>query len=346
MRLQFNRGAMLLSEYINKSRLDDHIRKGFVSISHHPTLPLAVYNYTRKAMYDYLWNDVTRYTRGLIVNTETDEIIARPFEKFFDYNSHPSTHPLTVRDYLANFGEPLITEKINGSLGIFWRHGIHWGIATKGSFKSDHAFWATKWLEDHVEQNGRLLFPDGYTPVFEIICQGVQEHPIKYNEDKLVLLSFVNIETGEELTREVSEMYALRNKLDITKKYDITLAEALNINTDEFEGFVATFCSTPPLKIKIKFPKYLEKRKIFYAEQEKKKQEALAATMEPEYESVRAKAADIVLEAYRTCTTKKEFAKYFNREENKYYASVCFAMLDDSKKNAHQEAIKKLICKT
>jgi RNA ligase len=336
---------MLLKDYLDVQKLTNHIQNGLVHANKHSTLPLVSYNYTRRTMYDSLWDSITMRTRGLIVNLETEEIVARPFEKFFDYASHPSTNPLTVRGYLATWGEPLITEKINGSLGIFWRHGIHWGIATKGSFKSDHAVWATKWLEDHIEHHGKLLFPEGYTPVFEIICQGVQEHPIKYSEDKLVLLSFVNIETGQELNRELSELYALKNRIDITKKYNITLDKALNINSDEFEGFVATFCSTPPLKIKIKFPKYLEKRKIFYAEQEKLKQEALVAAREPEYESVRAKAADIVLEAYRTCTTKKEFAEYFNKEENKYYAPVCFAMLDDSRKNAYQEVIRKMIGK-
>ena len=320
---------MKLEEYLNIENLNKHVAQGFVTARRHNTLPLTIYSYSRKTVLKSHWNYITRRTRGLIV-ADDGEIIARPYEKFFSYNDPQAieTHPATVRDIDANFGPPVITEKINGCLGIFWKYGVHWGVATKGSFHSPHAEWATKWLEDHIEHNGKLVFPEGYTPVFEIICQDIQPHVIHYEHDGLVLLNFIKIETGEELSQYQTAMYASTNKLAIPFVMDVPLDEALTLDKACYEGLVATYNAPgqPPYKLKIKFPTFLKNRKIFYEQQ--KLLRAESPEQSGRYKEILDKAIGLVYKALVLYTLRSEIAEFFNTPENQYYAPVCFALLD------------------
>lgn len=333
---------MRLSEYIDIERLRRHIAHGVVTARRHNTLPLTIYCYGKKAVFDQIWDDVTTKTRGLIVD-DSGEIIARPYEKFFSVDQFPAL--LSEAESIeSQYGPPTITEKVNGCLGIFWKYGIHWGIASKGSFHSPHAEFATKWMEQHIEELFPLVFPEGYTPVFEIICQEVQPHVIKYPKDGLVLLSFVNIETGEELDDTAMHGYGSSNYIPVTNLVPLTLEDALAADNDYIEGYVATYNipGKAPFKLKIKFPTFLKNRKAFYAEERLKTEPEKTA----KYTAIHDKAVDIVKEALISCTEQKEFAAFFTRPENVFYAPVCFAMLNyDNDKERQKRAIWRLVDK-
>lgn len=66
--------------------IESYIEAGYLARRFHPELPYAILNYTDKTTYDRQWDSVTRQCRGLIYHTETEEIVARPFPKFFNYN--------------------------------------------------------------------------------------------------------------------------------------------------------------------------------------------------------------------------------------------------------------------
>jgi RNA ligase len=314
---------MKLSDYINVEKLHSHIENGLVTARRHDKLPLTIYCYSKKVTYGNIWDDVTRKTRGLIVD-DNDNIIARPYEKFFSVDQ-PGGYSLRELEALDLAYDSVVTEKINGHLGIFWKYGTHWGIATKGSFHSPHAEWATKWLENLIESHGKLVFPEGYTPVFEIVCQEIQPHTIEYASDFVSLLSFVNIETGEELSLKESLTYANRNNLPHVVNYPLLRFKyVLTHDMDFMEGYVVTWNipGQAPVKIKIKFPTFIKNRREFYAKQKMAKIEVQVEDKDKEI------AKEIVLSALRECTTRKEFAEYFNKEENKAYASKCFRLLD------------------
>lgn len=324
---------MKLTEYLDVKKLRQHINVGLVTERFHDTLPLVIYCYGRKAVFDQHWDDVTTRTRGLIVDINTNDIVARPYEKFFSYDTvgRSETYPRSVENVEAEFGPPVITEKVNGCLGTFWRYGIDWGVASKGSFHSPHAKFATEWLEKHVEEHGALVFPEGYTPVFEIICQEVQPHVIKYPEDGLVLLSFVNIETGEEIGDEGGDItyelyeYAEKNHIKACDLIPMTLKEALETDSDTVEGFVATYNrpGQAPLKLKIKFPTFLKNRKLFYAAQKQAEPKNNDA-----YVAIFTEATTLLRDALVSCTERKEFAEFFQKG-NSTLAPVCFAMMDE-----------------
>jgi tRNA splicing ligase len=336
---------MKLNDYLDTDKLAKYVESGLVTVRSHDTLPLSIYCYGRTAVFDNVWDDITCKTRGLIVEDGTNEIIARPYEKFFSLEQMAAIkQPIDVEHLDELYGPPVITEKVNGCLGIFWKYGVHWGIASKGSFHSPHAAFATKWMEDHIENNGKLVFPEGFTPVFEIICQEIQPHVIKYPEDGLVLLNFVKLETGEELDSRESDKYALKNKLFEPILFAGPLDYFLNDDNDTFEGYVATYNrpGQPPLKLKIKFPTFLASRKKFYAERKEKELVVTTDWKLGRYAEIHKAAANILQDALVHCTERHEFIAYFNQPDNKRYRAVCIAMLDTNTKK-YQELIWKMV---
>src|SRR6266567_4933297 len=108
--------------------LEEAISQGYVRRQEHPSLPLFILNYTEKSVYEHVWPKVTRQCRGLIVAADR-QVVSRPFPKFFNYGEQepaPSYYhsPVTV------------TDKCDGSLGVFWEYEGVRGVATRGSFIS------------------------------------------------------------------------------------------------------------------------------------------------------------------------------------------------------------------
>jgi RNA ligase len=133
----------------------DWARYGHVSVRRMDDL--LIFNYTALAQYSERWNFFERVSRGLILHTQTGEIVARGFDKFYNYSQggrFPSGHIVTV------------TEKVDGSVGMLYRYGGGYRIATRGSFESDQARWATAFLNAHFDLSA--LAPQ-WTLIFEII---------------------------------------------------------------------------------------------------------------------------------------------------------------------------------
>ena len=149
------------------------VEKGYVKAQMHPTAPYAIYNYTDACTWDQEWNEVTLQCRGLIINSETDEVVSRGMPKFF--NSDQEQAPVLELDDAV-----IVSDKMDGSLGILYKmpDGSE-AIATRGSFMSEQAIWATKWWNenrppienlkpDPLVEDGYFSM-DGWSWVFEII---------------------------------------------------------------------------------------------------------------------------------------------------------------------------------
>ena len=155
-----------LEELLSAPLLSEMIDKGYVVKRHHRDYPLAILNYTDKAQFDNEWNPVTRQCRGLIYNIETGDIIARPFPKFFNYGQPGA-------DEIGPNETAYVTDKMDGSLGIAYRTPDgELAIATRGSFHSEQAGWATEWLHENLPPKDleRLArWSATYTDLFEIV---------------------------------------------------------------------------------------------------------------------------------------------------------------------------------
>jgi len=242
---------MRVFEYIDYTRLQEQIANGMVKETAHPSLPLRILNYTAKAQFTpELWNDVTDKCRGLIYSTVDEEIIARPFVKFWNYGDlrHPETMP-------ENFprGLPSITRKFDGSLGILYRYDGKWAVATRGSFTSEQALWATRWLNNQAA----FFWPEGYTPLAEIVFPENQI-VVKYDWSGLVLLASVRNETGEEATIPELKVWADTNGMRVVDEFDKPLNQCVEEDAENEEGYVVAWHrpGTWPLRVKVKMETY------------------------------------------------------------------------------------------
>lgn len=191
-----------LDDLFDHADLEQAIKDGFVRTQVHPSLPFTIYNYTEHAQFERHWTPVTRQCRGLIVETPTDVVLARPFSKTHNHNE-PEAHQFGL-------DEPVqVTDKVDGSLGIGYPVGggeeDGLAIATRGSFRSEQAIHATQVWRDRYERS--TLVPEGITPLWEIIYPANRIVVDYQGQDDLVLLAGVDIATGRQIdARALAEL--------------------------------------------------------------------------------------------------------------------------------------------
>lgn len=261
---------LLLSTLFGPNKLSKYIQDGIISEMTHPVYwQLAILNYTHKAQHENIWDDVTEVCRGLIYDKRNGSVVARPFRKFFNLNT--SFRPETMEEALP-CETPETLEKLDGSLGILYQWDGMPYIATRGSFASEQAKWATAWFQDKIMAAPYSSFnsigPEGYTPIFEIIYKE-NRIVVSYDFEGLVLLGFVNVLDGSELPYEDVVDYARLNNFRCAKKYPFDLSIAKTTNDPNIEGFVLQYRKdkegkelNPPLRIKVKTEDYCRLHKV------------------------------------------------------------------------------------
>lgn len=249
-----------LEHIVDVYSLNRHLKEGNISARQHPDAPLlTIYNYTPRAVQVKEWDRTLSSCRGLIVDLLDKSVVSRPFAKFWNMND--LHHPETLEANLPR-SAPQIMEKMDGSLGILYHVNGDPAIATRGSFASEQALWATKWYREHTvyraEELGRQMrWPTGYTPLFEIIYP---ENRIvcSYSFEGLVLIGLVNNATGEEIPYHHVRFWANFNGIRCADVYTNIPG---NDNTENREGYVLTWFD-PYIKVKVKFEDYVRLHRI------------------------------------------------------------------------------------
>lgn len=177
---------MLLADIVDPELLAARIEAGYVREQRHPSLPLAILNYTAACQSDRAWDDVTRTCRGLIYSVESGEVVARPFPKFHNYGEHDEGS--------LDMEAPVrVFNKADGSLGILYPAGDGWAVATRGSFMSEQALHATQVLRARY---GNFMPDPALTYLFEIVY-AANRIVVDYGDtDDLILLDILVTETG------------------------------------------------------------------------------------------------------------------------------------------------------
>lgn len=243
-----------LRQVLDPAELFIAVRDGFVTARSHPTEPLRILNYTAKAQYDRAWNPTIMACRGLIYRTDTEEVVARPFHKFFNYGEADCP--------AFDLSAPVVvTDKLDGSLGILYPTSKGHAIATRGAFTSDQAIHAT--MTWHIKgYEASTQFSLDWTLLFEVIYP---QNRIVLNYgtiDDLVLLGAVEIATGRTMDAQiVADAFNWRGPVAETFPYR-TLAEALNAPPRlNAEGLVIHFPDTDE-RVKVKQADYVELHRI------------------------------------------------------------------------------------
>lgn len=209
---------------------------------------LRIYSYTNWCK---TWNDLTLNSRGIIFNRKTGEVVAQPFPKFFNMDQRMETQERN----LPWHGGFRIFRKEDGWLGILYRDGGQHKIATRGSFKSVGAVWATEFLKRYNLDG----LPDDVTLLFELICPATHIVVNYGNREDLVLLAAYNRHTGVEYDWKIVERWSKEFGFTLAESYDREWlghcrGQIKTVSGDELEGFVIRFYNG--LRVKIKSEDY------------------------------------------------------------------------------------------
>ncbi len=284
---------MKLTEYLGVSAavLQDYINSGLINAHHHKQFPLVLFSYSRKCQYENLWPEPVRKCRGLIVREDTDEIIARPFEKFFNLETENlekclvdmSGTGVVEESKLRNIArEPdMIYEKMDGFMCTLYEWEGKSYIASKGSFDSPHSKWATA---VYTAKLPIIAWPHGFTPVFEGLTKNLRIVVDYGDREELVLIGLINIETGEEINgmalKEEGRIRGFNTPPILNEKLaDVNHVSLLDgdLAVKNFEGYVAVWVrpGQTPFRLKIKFLDYLRIHRMVCGVSPKRVLEAL-----------------------------------------------------------------------
>ena len=322
---------------ITNEILQDYVDKKLISKKKHETFDYYIYDYTQRVQFDKLWDPITLMTRGLILNGK-NKIIARPFEKFFNYEEVYQK---------VNFNVPFDSyEKADGSMGIAYlgEDGEIY-FSTRGSFYSEQALEASKIFEETFSTEAKaqlgMRLHYGYTEIFEIIYPENRIVVDYYGKRMLKYLGSIENSTGKFYFRpdeyvEYVEKYEFKEDIDILKK---------QIDPEK-EGYVIRFVNG--LICKLKGEDYLRLHRlltnvnavnIWHCLKEKISLDSFLEKVpdefyswvkrtEKELKDKHSKLHEEILDIYREVKSieeQKEFATTVN-SEYKEFASFLFAL--------------------
>lgn len=265
---------MRIDKVFRASELMEEVKAGTVRLQTHPVFPLVIACYTKEAVVQSKWNVVTRNSRGLIFNWQTQEILARPFAKFFNLGESGARE-----DYEA---EVEVTDKMDGSLGIgyVWEGKLY--IATKGSFASEQAIEANKILQETYPD---YLPPGGITPLFEIIYPE-NRIVLDYGQDRyLSLIAGIDMGNGEDDEFGIWQGSRAWPGASVNVTSYTSLKQAMSsLPRDNAEGWVVRYKDTNE-RVKIKQEDYIAKHKLVFLLSQKTIWEALRDGRFDEYKA-------------------------------------------------------------
>lgn len=156
---------------------------------------ISSFNFSREAFYERNWNRQTILARGLFLDSETGEVVARSYEKFFRIGETEATSMESLR---LSLSFPLdVYAKENGYLGILSY------IPSKDSLfaaskSTDEGPFAARFkellrpYEERLREHFRKTW-DGFphSLVFEVIDAENDPHIVEYGESGVVLLDCI-----------------------------------------------------------------------------------------------------------------------------------------------------------
>ena len=195
---------------------------------------ISSFNFTKQAFFNKVWNEQTEKARGLYINTDKFKIVARGFDKFFNIDERPETE-FPMLKYTLQFPVKCYVKE-NGYLGL-----ISYNEETDDLFittKSDPTGDFAMWLKNHVTTNldsEQIQYMKDYckehncTLVFEFVDMVHDPHIIKYDSNKLFLLSIVYNEINFRQA-SYTEVQKVANKIG-------TDVKTLGYEIDSWEEF-------------------------------------------------------------------------------------------------------------
>jgi RNA ligase len=235
-----------LHDLFPEADLEEAVDAALVRKRQHPSDSLTLLNYTERCQYENIWTPVTTACRGLIYNTETLEVVARPLRKFMNLEQIPDFD-------LTRIPHADVYEKLDGSLGILYpQTDGTFAIATRGSFESEQAIWATDyWRKHHAD----FVPPPGVTLLFEVLYAS-NRIVVSYDTEELVALTSIDIATGRTTAHYLEFPGSIVQHHGKGTSYDRLKADRPNA-----EGYVLHFPDTDE-RVKLKHLDYIRLHRL------------------------------------------------------------------------------------
>ncbi len=191
-----------------------------------------------------------RECRGIIFDSETGEILRRPFHKFFNVNEREET-----QDHVVDLSRPhVILEKLDGSMiAPFIVNGqMIWGTKMGAT---DVAKPVEEFVKNHPAYTDFALdaLADGDTPIFEW-CSRKQRIVLDYPEDRLILTGIREKTSGEYWTHTEMCEYAEAFGIPVVRAFepqtDMKAFLEYVSGLEDLEGFIVRFDDGHMLKLK------------------------------------------------------------------------------------------------
>lgn len=204
------------------------------------------FNFTRDAFDDSKWNELTVKARGLFIDSQTDDIVARGFVKFFQVNEVKET---TIPELKKNLQFPVKAYfKENGFLGLISWHKRENKpfIASKSTNEGDFADLVREYFYKLplIKQSILLEFirKNDCTLVFEVVDPERDPHIIKYNSPEFVLLAGIKNKLEDEYI-PYEELVKLVNDCNYADDEGILSVKRFDRQFDNWEEFYSFFTS-------------------------------------------------------------------------------------------------------
>jgi hypothetical protein len=243
-----------VQDYLSSKSYDDLATELGIRLTRHETEPLVIVNYDQ--IDSPKTHPVVRECRGLVLNSTTNEIVARSFPRFFNWGE--------VQDEmkLFDFSDFCVQSKEDGSLVLLYHFNGQWRANTRGSFGLDTMqFQRFTWQEGFCKAMGISDLADlegKLDPKLTYVCEFVSpwnKVVRTYSEPKMFLLTAFCGE--EELHWNHARFTLPSNLFSLPHRYDFHSIEEvqdfLNKQGEEdptFEGVVIRDKNNARWKIK------------------------------------------------------------------------------------------------
>lgn len=193
----------------------------------------------------HMYNGLFRECRGFVYDLEKHEIVALPFQKFFNIDEQEETSMENIHRMLNDAKTVEFGNKLDGTLIIARWYEENVFSCTSGSLTDENVYslkYARKYL--NTENYIHLLndFED-WTCMFECISPNNQL-VVVYSKEQygLHLIGMRNVKTGELKSYSEIKQIAKKYNVSVTEDYSMTFDEILasrkNFKHTEKEGYV------------------------------------------------------------------------------------------------------------
>lgn len=253
---------MQVIEFIKEKGFDALTEELGIKVKHYEDDGLVVLSYSQ--IDSPKTHPVVRECRGLILRTDTLEVVCRPFYRFFNWGEATET---TTEFKLEN---AIAYDKVDGSLIKIWYNNGVWQIATRGTAFAESSVngWDITFRElvlraldcrDYLEFNARCRDHLDATCTYMYEVTSLENKVVTHYEGTtLWFLGCISNETGQTRMSEEQNALAIGAKRIGSHLFN-TIEACLNTAAalpDLAEGYVL-FDMHSEVRIKVKSPAYV-----------------------------------------------------------------------------------------